>query len=92
MRRSILPLALAALAALAAACASTPPEQDPVHLKLNDLDTAVLGPGGFVVPGDGRTFLAVAHRRDLCVGGPLKQQRPANRLGATLAEAEVGFA
>jgi tol-pal system protein YbgF len=27
-----------ALAAAVAACASTPPEQDPVHLKLNDLD------------------------------------------------------
>jgi tol-pal system protein YbgF len=35
MRSSILPLTLAALAA---ACASTPPEQDPVHLKLNDLE------------------------------------------------------
>ncbi|MBV8911223.1 MAG: tol-pal system protein YbgF [Gammaproteobacteria bacterium] len=35
MRSSILPVALAALAA---ACASTPPEQDPVHVKLNDLD------------------------------------------------------
>jgi len=27
-----------ALAAAVAACASTPPEQDPVHIKLNDLD------------------------------------------------------
>ncbi len=32
-------LAALCLAALAAGCASTPPEQDPVQIKLNDLDT-----------------------------------------------------
>jgi len=31
--------AVAVLAALAAGCASTPPEEDPVQIKLNDLDT-----------------------------------------------------
>jgi len=33
--------AVAVLAALAAGCASTPPEEDPVQIKLNDLDTRV---------------------------------------------------
>jgi len=35
--RPTLPLLL--LTALAAGCASTPPEQDPVQIKLNDLET-----------------------------------------------------
>jgi len=35
MRRTIFAVGFAAVVA---ACASTPPEQDPVHLKLNDLD------------------------------------------------------
>src|ERR1700736_296168 len=35
--RPTLPLLL--LSALAAGCASTPPEQDPVQIKLNDLET-----------------------------------------------------
>lgn len=37
MRSSILPMALTAVAALAA-CASTPPDKDPVQVKLNDLE------------------------------------------------------
>jgi len=37
--RSSLPLVL--LPALLAACASTPPEEDPVQIKLNDLDQRV---------------------------------------------------
>jgi len=37
--RFVLPLALLAL--LGAGCASTPPEEDPVQIKLNDLDTRV---------------------------------------------------
>ena len=37
--RFALPLALLAL--LGAGCASTPPEEDPVQIKLNDLDTRV---------------------------------------------------
>ena len=35
--RPTLPLLL--LAAVAAGCATTPPDQDPVQIKLNDLDT-----------------------------------------------------
>jgi len=51
--RFVLPLALLAL--LGAGCASTPPEEDPVQIKLNDLDTRVgrmeriASPKGFTV-------------------------------------------
>jgi tol-pal system protein YbgF len=38
MRSSNLPATLAAVAALLAACASTPPDKDPVQIKLNELD------------------------------------------------------
>ena len=37
-------VSLLALAVLAAGCASTPPDQDPVQIKLNELDTAKVEP------------------------------------------------
>src|SRR6516164_6727820 len=61
-------------------------------LQIHDLHPAILGPGGLVASGDGGPLGPVAHRGDLSVGRPLQEQRPAHRLRAPLAEADVVLA
>src|ERR1700683_4899604 len=59
--------------------------------QIDDLDTAVLGPGGLVVARHRRSPLTVDHGGNLRIRGALQQQRAPHRLGASLTEADVVF-
>src|SRR5262245_16433921 len=58
-------------------------------LRVDDLDTAILRPCGFIAARGGRALFAIAHRRELRLRRSLQQQRATHGLRAALAEADV---